>query len=63
MTCQHYRTGAGHCGAGTGVRLYPVGPRCPAHTPAAIAGDPECPAYPSYRRQHATDRYSTETTR
>lgn len=41
MVCKHYRTGAGHCGAGTGVRLYPIGPRCPDHTPAAIAGVPE----------------------
>jgi len=30
----------GPCGA-TPARLYPVGPRCPAHTPAALAGQPE----------------------
>ena len=31
---------AGPCGA-TPTRLYPAGPRCPAHTPAALAGQPE----------------------
>ena len=31
---------AGPCGA-TPARLYPAGWRCPAHTPAALAGRPE----------------------
>ena len=30
----------GPCGA-TPSRLYPVGPRCAAHTPSALAGQPE----------------------
>ena len=29
------------CGATAGVRLYAAGPRCPTHTPAALAGQPE----------------------
>ncbi|WP_157255040.1 hypothetical protein [Nonomuraea typhae] len=35
--CRH---GAGPCGA-TPTRPYPCGPRCAAHTPAALAGRPE----------------------
>jgi hypothetical protein len=30
-----------HCGSREGVRPYLVGPRCPAHTPAALAGHAE----------------------
>lgn len=29
------------CAATDGLRLYPSGWRCPLHTPAAIAGEPE----------------------
>lgn len=29
------------CGTTAGVRLYACGYRCPAHTPAALAGHPE----------------------
>ncbi|MEV4096940.1 hypothetical protein [Streptosporangium saharense] len=32
---------ARRCGATGGVRAYLVGLRCPAHTPAALAGQPE----------------------
>ncbi|MFC4536911.1 hypothetical protein [Sphaerisporangium dianthi] len=38
--CGHWSTSAGRCTA-TGARLYIVGPRCPQHTPAALAGEPE----------------------
>lgn len=30
-----------HCHATEGVRAYLTGPRCPAHTPSALAGRPE----------------------
>ncbi|WP_075737492.1 hypothetical protein [Streptomyces acidiscabies] len=30
-----------HCRAAVGVRAYLTGPRCPAHTPSALAGRPE----------------------
>ena len=30
-----------YCGGTEGVHLYPAGWRCPEHTPAALAGDPE----------------------
>jgi hypothetical protein len=53
----------GHCGTPEGVRLYACGHRCPAHTPAALAGRPEpdvarycaphrcyCGRHPSYGR-------------
>lgn len=32
-----------HCHNEVGVRAYLPGPRCPLHTPAAIAGHPEPP--------------------
>jgi len=35
------------CGAQAGVRLYACGYRCPAHTPSALAGQPE-PDYARY---------------
>jgi hypothetical protein len=35
-TCRHH-----DCGATEGVRPYSCGPRCPRHTPAALAGKPE----------------------
>jgi hypothetical protein len=38
--CGHWSEALGRCGAGQ-TRLYLVGPRCPAHTPAALAGEPE----------------------
>ncbi len=46
-------TGNGYCGAE--ARQFVVGYRCPAHTPAALAGMPEPPpgpGVPLYRRQH-----------
>lgn len=41
LTCTHW-DGTAHvlCGA-VPARLYLPGPRCPAHTPAALAGRPE----------------------
>lgn len=40
--CTHWAGAEGHvCGSGEGVRLYGTGLRCPAHTPAALAGRPE----------------------
>lgn len=39
--CTHWGAAAGnHCGV-TPTRLYVIGPRCTAHTPAAVAGRPE----------------------
>ncbi|MEU5838812.1 hypothetical protein ABZ820_34825 [Streptomyces diacarni] len=35
-----------HCGTAEGVRLYGPGLRCPAHTPAAVAGRAEPPPGP-----------------
>lgn len=32
-----------HCYSEVGVRAYLPGPRCPLHTPAAVAGQPEPP--------------------
>ncbi|MER7213156.1 hypothetical protein ABT340_39350 [Streptosporangium sp. NPDC000239] len=32
---------ARRCGTTSGVRPYIAGPRCPRHTPAALAGQPE----------------------
>ena len=45
--------GAGYCRAG-GTRYFAVGHRCPSHTPAALAGQPELvggPGVPAYRRE------------
>lgn len=39
MSCTYW-TSAGYCGHGD-TRSYLVGERCPAHTPAALAGKPE----------------------
>ncbi|GAA4706268.1 hypothetical protein [Streptomyces youssoufiensis] len=40
--CTHWDGAAGrHCGARASVRPYLTGFRCPAHTPAALAGRPE----------------------
>lgn len=33
--------GTCYCGTSDTVRLYACGPRCPAHTPAKLAGKPE----------------------
>ncbi|HEY8378103.1 MAG TPA: hypothetical protein VIK91_16515 [Nannocystis sp.] len=41
MSACAYVVDGSHCGAVDDVRLYPCGPRCPEHTPAAIAGEPE----------------------
>jgi hypothetical protein len=43
-----------HCREGDGVRQYLPGPRCPAHSPAALAGRPEPqpgPGIPAYRQE------------
>lgn len=49
-------TGPGYCGAVEGTRQYACGYRCPAHTPAALVGQPEpptaTPGVPEYRRDH-----------
>jgi Bifunctional DNA primase/polymerase, N-terminal len=43
--CQHWHGAARrYCHATDRVRSYPIGPRCPQHTPAAIAGRPEPPS-------------------
>src|SRR5690349_6389039 len=40
--CRHWCGPDGrYCLAVTGVRVYLTGTRCPAHTPAAVAGRPE----------------------
>jgi hypothetical protein len=40
--CQHWIGAEGrHCRSRTDVRPYRTGPRCPLHTPAALAGRPE----------------------
>jgi hypothetical protein len=44
MSCRHWAAGA-YCGAGN-TREYIVGRRCPAHTPAALAGRPDITADP-----------------
>lgn len=36
--CTHHDDTLGRCPRVDDVRLYVVGPRCPAHTPAALAG-------------------------
>ncbi|MET8145668.1 hypothetical protein ABZU32_35655 [Sphaerisporangium sp. NPDC005288] len=38
--CGQWSTSAGRCST-PGARLYLVGPRCPEHTPAALAGEAE----------------------
>jgi len=40
LRCAHYQRPAGPCGT-TPARPYLTGPRCAAHTPAALAGKPE----------------------
>lgn len=40
-TCGHPITSQQPCGATQGVRPYLNGPRCPTHTPAALAGRAE----------------------
>ncbi len=50
-TCAHYDKHAGTCGA-AGARLFLPGWRCPAHTPAALAGLPE-PGQGRYRPPNA----------
>ena len=44
--CDLYREGRGVCGSTTDVRGYLCGLRCPAHTPAALAGRPEADPAP-----------------
>jgi hypothetical protein len=39
--CGYWSTAGGACGSTDRVRPYIVGPRCGAHTPAALAGRPE----------------------
>lgn len=46
-TCRHWIGDAGrYCDTTDRVRLYLPGPRCPEHTPAAIAGRAEPPSNP-----------------
>lgn len=72
--CTHWSTAQGRrCGA-TGARPYMTGPRCPSHTPAALAGRTEpteatpCApsrcycgkaACPAYTTYELRDRYAT----
>lgn len=50
-TCRHWLGAESrYCGAPVGVRPYLPGPRCPLHTPAALAGHPEPPADPPRSR-------------
>ncbi|SCL67007.1 Bifunctional DNA primase/polymerase, N-terminal [Micromonospora peucetia] len=45
--CGHWIGGARrYCHSPNGVRPYLQGPRCPDHTPAALAGRPEAPSTP-----------------
>ena len=37
-----------HCREANGVRQYLPGPRCPAHTPAALQGEAEPPTGPGW---------------
>ncbi|MFJ2631093.1 hypothetical protein ACIO6U_03890 [Streptomyces sp. NPDC087422] len=37
-----------YCRSADGVRLYIPGHRCPAHTPAAVKGQPEPPERPGW---------------
>ncbi len=56
-TCRHWIGADGrYCLAAEGVRPYLQGPRCPAYTPAAIAGQPEPDSTPMLRRQPAPAR-------
>lgn len=53
-------SGACYCGTGDTARLYACGWRCPAHTPARLAGQPEpgegryCSPFRCYCRQCAS---------
>lgn len=51
--CRHWLGDEGrYCRVGEGVRHYVPGPRCPAHTPAALQGQPEPepgPGWPIFR--------------
>lgn len=41
-----------HCRSGDSVRQFAIGRRCPAHTPAALAGRPEPqpgPGWPAHQ--------------
>ncbi|GGV13835.1 hypothetical protein [Streptomyces spectabilis] len=53
--CTHWiGTEHRHCREGDGVRQYLTGPRCPAHTPAALASRPEPqpgPGWPIHRQE------------
>jgi hypothetical protein len=49
-------TGAAYCGSRP-TRYYAVGSRCPRHSPAALAGQPELPAgpgIPAYQKENAS---------
>lgn len=39
--CHHWSDADGYCGATDNVTRYLTGPRCPRHTPAALAGHPK----------------------
>jgi hypothetical protein len=55
-SCSHW-LGASYCRAREGVRPYLPGPRCPVHTPNALAGQPEPPpgpGIPAYRPKDTT---------
>lgn len=52
--CRHWLGEEGrYCRVGDGVRLFVPGPRCEAHTPAALQGKPEPepgPGWPALRK-------------
>lgn len=39
--CDHWTDGPGYCKSPQGIRYYLIGWRCPAHTPARLAGHEE----------------------
>ena len=45
------RTLGAYCGSTDQVRLYLIGPRCPLHTPAAVAGQPEPQSTPMTQQE------------
>ena len=48
MRCTHTTDANGRrCDATAGVRPYVIGPRCPTHSPAALANIPEPGARPT----------------
>lgn len=56
VSCGHWAGATRHyCHAIDGVRRYLTGYRCPAHTPAALAGRPEAPGSPTPLRRRTVE--------